>query len=294
MFLRFPKEWRIRPPKSSSMITESIPGGAIEDFWSLIRKTATQGDLQHFLEHFKGHFCLANGNPHFQSSSTSWSQTDLDREMCQASENAPLFLEAMFSACSALLNRSDDLFAPDASMINEVCQNNKIGYYITDDEPPEIKLRDRDVIIAVAVEEKSIALEAKGKEILQNSLKRSDELLSEGRGREAVQEALWLLETVTTAFRGVDSETGTIEGKYFNRIVKELRQAYSGSTLDRILEWTLSVHGYLSSPTGGGVRHGLDLQAGLEMSLNEARLFCNLIRSFLSFLLTEHERLLNN
>lgn len=276
------------------MNTESISGAAVEDFLSLIRKTAAQGDLKNFLEHFKGYFCLANGNPHFQSSSTSWSQTDLEREMYQASENAPLFLEAMFSACVAILNRSDELFAPDASIINEVCQNNKIGYYISDNEPPELKLRDKDVIIAVPIEEKPIVLGAKGKEILQNSLKRSDELLSEGRGREAVQEALWLLETVSTAFRGLDSESDTIEGKYFNRIVKELRQAHSGSTLDRVLEWALSVHGFLSSPTGGGVRHGLDLQAGLELSMNDARLFCNLIRSFLSFLLTEHGRLLNN
>jgi hypothetical protein len=53
----------------------------------------------------------------------------------------------------------------------------------------------------------------------------------------------------------------------------------------------MSVHGYLSSPTGGGVRHGLDLQEGVQVSENEARLFCNLIRSYVGFLLVEHERM---
>ena len=45
------------------------------------------------------------------------------------------------------------------------------------------------------------------------------------------------------------------------------------------------------SPTGGGVRHGADLKAGIPMQPNEARLFCNLIRSYISYLMAEHERL---
>jgi len=49
-----------------------------------------------------------------------------------------------------------------------------------------------------------------------------------------------------------------------------------------------------SSPTGGGVRHGADLKAGLVMQENEARLYCNLIRSYITFLLAEHERLTSN
>jgi hypothetical protein len=122
-------------------------------------------------------------------------------------------------------------------------------------------------------------------------LHRSEQLLSEGHPREAVQEILWLLETVTTAFRGIETESGTVEGKYFNQIVRDLRVKRPGTTLDRVLEWVTSVHGYLSSPTGGGVRHGLDLSQGVELDANEARLFCNLIRSYLAFLLAEHERL---
>ena len=51
------------------------------------------------------------------------------------------------------------------------------------------------------------------------------------------------------------------------------------------------MHGYLSAPAGGGVRHGLDLSRGVAITHSEARLFCNLVRSYLSFLIAEHERL---
>ena len=42
-----------------------------------------------------------------------------------------------------------------------------------------------------------------------------------GNGKGAVAETLWLLETVSTAFRGTVTRTGTIEGKYFNQIIKD-------------------------------------------------------------------------
>lgn len=127
--------------------------------------------------------------------------------------------------------------------------------------------------------------------LMEESLCRAEELLVEGRGREAVQETLWLLELVTTAFRGIETTTGTIAGTYFNQIVRELRKSYKGTTFDRVLDWADALHGYLSSPTGGGVRHGLDMNKGLPIGLNEARLFCNLVRSYLGYLLAEYEYL---
>ena len=44
----------------------------------------------------------------------------------------------------------------------------------------------------------------------------------------------------------------------------------------------MTLHGYLSSPTGGGIRHGVDLREGLALQLDEAQLYCNLIRSYLT------------
>ena len=290
MVLKFPAQWRFRPPRDGQRNIENIPGEAVHEFLGLIRKTATQGDYQGYIEHFKRFFCAANGNPYYRSSSSSWAETDLDSEIFTAADNAPLFPEAFFDACESIRNRPGDLFAPDTYMINEICCKYNLGFEI---RPPHLILRDADAIV-VPVPESPPSLAEKAREILQGSLQRSESLLEDGHGREAVQETLWLLETVGTAFRGLDTGTGTVGGKYFNQIVKELRQLYAGKTLDRVLEWVTTLHGYLSSPKGGGVRHGLDVKEGLEMSLNEARLFCNLIRSYLSFLLSEHERLASN
>lgn len=174
-------------------------------------------------------------------------------------------------------------------MINALLVKHDVGYEI---RPPRLEAREgADApMVSVSLRHSAENRGACGR-LLQVSLKRSEELLSQRRGREAVQETLWLLETVATAFRGLDTGVDKVEGRYFNQIVKELRRANPATTLDRILDWLTSLHGYLSSPTGGGVRHGLDLNDGVQISENEARLFCNLIRSYLWFLLIEHEQL---
>ncbi len=280
MPLKFPGAWRFRPPQDDQWKKSSIPNAAVYEFLAFIRKTATQGELQDILEHFKGYFCSANGTPHVRSSNPSWAETDLQSEMFGAAANAPLFLEAFFDACEALRRKPQDLFAPDAAMINQIFQEHDIGYEIN---PPNLSFRGHTSTV-ITVPEKPVTLAEKSVEILQQSLHRTDELLAQGQGREAVQETLWLLESVATAFRGVETETNVIQGKYFNQIVRELRALAPGSTLERVSEWVTSLHGYLSSPTGGGVRHGVDLNEGKVLSQSEARLFCNLIRSYLSFL----------
>ena len=107
--------------------------------------------------------------------------------------------------------------------------------------------------------------------------------------RPAVQEILWLLETVSTAFQGIHVGDTTIQGKYFNKIADELRAHRKGQVAEQAIAWTKTLHGYLSSPTGGGVRHGSTLSSDTELSAREARLFCNLIRSYLHFLLDEYD-----
>jgi hypothetical protein len=112
----------------------------------------------------------------------------------------------------------------------------------------------------------------------------------EGRGREAVQEVLWLLETVSTAFQGAQVEGNVVRGAYFNDIVRDLRRAANGRVLQQVLGWLERIHGYLSAPRGGGIRHGaaLDIEA---LQPHEATLFVNVIRSFVSYLIAEYERL---
>lgn len=288
--LRFNPKWRFEPPPDGVYTASHITEEALTDFDMLIGKIATQGRRWDMLEHFKGAFYKAAGHPHYRSSSESWAETDMSSAKAAAAENAPLFLEAFYEACLELTG--DELFAPDASMINEICEKHRLGYVL---KPPDLLLRDSLSVTSntpVVVEDRSLTLAEKAVEVLQQSLERSEQLLGEGHLREAVQETLWVLESVTTAFRGVELPDGVaVQGKYFNQIVRELRRVSRGSTLDRALEWMTSLHGFLSSPTGGGVRHGVDMNATVTIGLAEARLFCNLIRSYMGYLLAEHERL---
>jgi hypothetical protein len=283
--LKFPGAWRFRPPADDDWINQSVPDSAVREFREMIGKTATQGSRQDILEHFKGYFCTVVGEPHVWSSSESWADTDLSAYMSAAAKNAPLFLEAFYDACESLRSRNE-LFAPDVSMINEVCDQQSIGYVV---RPPNLIPRSSTTLVELPKQPPS--LEENAVEIYQQSLKRSEELLRDGHGREAVQEMLWLMESVVTGFKGLDTGPDTIQGKYFNQIVKDLRRSHPGTTLDRVLEWTTALHGYLSSPTGGAVRHGIDLRAGIAIDVEEARLFCNLMRSYLGFLLAKHAQL---
>ncbi len=275
MTLKFNGAWRFTPPPDGQYRNQTISGEAVQEFYRIIARLSTQGDRQEILEHFKGAFCNAVGTTHMWSTDASWAETDLVRYMNQASENAPLFLEAFFDACQTLPRINEDYYALDAERINEVCQTHQIGYEI---RPPDLVLREAEMPI-VQVQEKPLTLAEEAINLLQSSLQRAEELLSQGHGREAVQETLWLLESTTTAFRGLETPTDAIRGTYFNQIVRELRRAYRGSALDRVLEWVTALHGYLSSPTGGGIRHGIDLNEGVAIELNEARLFWEVMKS---------------
>jgi hypothetical protein len=207
--------------------------------------------------------------------------------MGQAAANAPLFIEAFYDACEALRREDSNIAVPDVNHINRVLSKHETGYEIS---PPDL-LTGSSTVAVIAVPEKPVSLHEEAQEIIQKSLSEAEKFLSEGRDRQAVQEILWLLETVSTAFQDLDTGTGNVAGKYFNKIVADLRKYNQGTTLDQVLGWLTTLHGYLSSPTGGGIRHGTHLKDGVATKPNEARLFCNLIRSYISFLLAEHERL---
>ena len=134
------------------------------------------------------------------------------------------------------------------------------------------------------------SLDARARPIIEESLAASERLLNEGHSRRAVQEILWLLETIATAFRDTGPEDATVQGKYFVTIVKEMKAHGRGRAQEQILNWMTTRHGYLSSPTGGGVRHRVDLKSGIAIQAHEARLYCNLIRSYITYLIEEHER----
>ena len=85
-----------------------------------------------------------------------------------------------------------------------------------------------------------------------------------------------------TRDRFVQADVSTRAG--IDQVVKAMMDRLGG--LDILIH---NVGG--SAAPGGGIRHGLDLNEGLLIGPHEARLFCNLIRSYVSYLLGEHERL---
>lgn len=284
--LKFDPQWRFQAPPDGRYRMNQIPDEALVDFDQIIGQIATQGDRWELLEQFKGAFLRSTGRSHVWSSSEDWAETDLSRAMGAAAANAPLFLEAFYSACEAIAGQG--LHVPAVEQINEICETHKIGYVV---HPPDLLIRDSAATHSVSPPPRPASLAESAMELIEESWARSEQLLNGGRYRESVQETLWMLESVTTAFRDVQIAAGTVRGKYFNDIVHDLRKGAKGSTLEQVLRWTETLHGYLSAPKGGGVRHGMDLNEGIPVGQAEARLYCNLIRSYVGYLLAEHERL---
>ncbi|MGB7406202.1 MAG: hypothetical protein WA906_10975 [Pacificimonas sp.] len=276
--LQFDSRWRFDSPCR-------IEPGVDAAFLDLINRICGQSSRKALLEHFKSHFAAAAGVPHHASSDSSWATTDLERVMGEAGANAPLFIDAFYGACEQLRLNYPEMALPDIGRLNRILTDAGAGFQI---DPPNLVATRSHIPIAVPDQPPSLDAQAQG--LIDQALQASEKALSEGNGRQAVQEVLWLLETISTGFRSPDILDGSIQGRYFNKIIHELRLRGRGHQ-EQILGWMMTLHGYLSSPTGGGVRHGVDLRDGLALEINKARLYCNLIRSYITFLIAEHDRL---
>lgn len=277
MPLKFKDSWRFDSPGK-------VPPDVVWGFLQLIRKISTQGIRKTYFEHFKGFFVRAMGETHYSSTNESWAETDLITNMQSASENGPLFIEAFYDACEAL--KLEGKAVPGLEKLNRVLAESNSGYEIS---PPNLNATGIQKVIKQPPLPRTLSEEAQNE--INLSFDEAEKLLAEGRYRQAVQENLWLLETVVTIFDGQKIGENTVQGRYFNKIIPELRKNQKGQTLEQALRWIKTLHGFLSSPTGGGVRHGTDLKKGINLQPEEARLFCNLIRSYISFLISEHSRI---
>lgn len=272
--LNFDKSWRFKSPGP-------IPQGVVRDFYDLIEKITAQGDVWRAVEQCKKRFGGTG-----RSSSLDWAWSDLSRFMDTSAENAPVFIESFWSCCEDL--EQSGLGVPDVQIINAVLAEHDAGY--------EIQLPDLIATRAyrsIIVPHLAPSLDEQARALIAECLEESERLLDAGQGRRAVQEIIFLLESIVTAFRGMGEDTVTIQGKYFGPIINEMKKRERGKAQENILTWMTTLHGYLSSPTGGGVRHGTDLKNGIAIQPHEARLYCNLARSYLTFLLEEHDQQTN-
>lgn len=270
--LQFDPNWRFSSPGP-------LPRPVVNAFYDFLDKIAAQGDAWSIVERFKQKFTGGVG----RSSNLSWAWTDLENQMARAADNAPVFIDSFYKCCVEY--GAAGFGVPNVELINGVLAEHKAGYKIS---PPYL-LATQDYT-PIPVPEVTPSLAAQARPIIDESLNNASRLLNEGKGRHAVSELLWLLESIVTAFRGTGDGEDTIQGKYFNSIVKEMKVNSKGKAQEQILTWMTTLHGYLSNPAGGGVRHGADLQAGIAIQPHEARLYCNLIRSYITFLIDEHER----
>lgn len=267
-----PTAWRYGSPGE-------MPPAAVHAFNSLVHTIAGQSESAwSVFELFKTKF--SGGCP--TSSSESWAISDLHDIMMAAAGNAPLFVAAFWGGSAQVQARFPIVGLPDAVVVNQILYEHGLPYEL---RPPELLPRHPQTPIAVQATQQSMGERASA--LIHRSLDEADRLLLEQRPRQAVQEILWLLETVSTAFRGQETGTGSVEGRYFNEIVRDLRSKHRGSALAEALGWMAKMHGFLSSPGGGGVRHGTQLAADVSPSVSEAHLYCNLTRSYINYLLAE-------
>jgi len=270
--LNYNGEWRYSSPGA-------IPSAVDVEFSQLIKRIAK--DKQAVLEHFKKYFASAAGQSSGESSSFSWAASDLDTYMSSAAENAPLFIEAFYEAWSSLGKSYPPI---NINVINGILAKHNSRYQINGND----LVYDGPQVVASPAVPKSFQENAR--ETIEKSLEKADEHWMNLEYKAAVQEILWLLETITTAFDGVDADGTKIEGKYFNDIIGKLRKSSRGTTLNRVIDWVLALHGYLSAPSGGGIRHGVHLSLGDEVTDNEALLYYNLIKSYIAYFMGEYER----
>lgn len=280
MPLKFENSWRFRTPGT-------LPLPAVHDFETLLHRVVAQGPKFSMLEHFKRFFAGASGTAATRSSSVDWAISDLQTAMRGAADNAALFIAAFYDACEAAQAARPDIMVPPEDVLNHLLREHAAGYTLRGDT---LLAGEGQPMVTAVPPAPSLAESAQ--QLIRVSLAQADTFLDQDKPRQAVQEVMWLLETVSTAFQGVASDNGaTIQGKYFNTIVADLRRNGKGKTIERVAEWITALHGYLSSPTGGGVRHGTHIVYGDQPDAAEGRLFCNLARSYIGYLLAEHARL---
>lgn len=273
----------LSPPPDGTYINSSIPSDAVDDFFTFVKLIAQRGDAEEIYYIFRAEFNEAVGMPRYRSSSLYFAPDDAKVAMVNAAGNAPVFIAAFYIACSAVAERFGSNRSPDLPTINRLLEKHRIGYLI---DPPRLRLRE--AVDVVPVQPTTLLQEAHHK--LRDAVERSEQLLQENKGDEAVNHVWWLLESVSTAFAGLTINGRTIEGDYFNAVMKSIQQANGSSTLGTVARWLAAQQAFLSGPDQGGIRHGRRLHLeGLQP--HEAILLFNLTRCYISYLLAEYERL---
>lgn len=286
--LNFNPLWRLQAPPDDELHHGTIPAAAVEEFAQLIRAIAIGPSKKSVWEHFKRRFSAPAKREFWPSSNSGFAEQDGHEYLQDAGGNSPLFIEAFYDGWTELMQQNPLQIPPILETANRILSSHGIGYRLA---PPELEvLGEPAPLVQVIVPETTV--EERAREVIRASLVSAAEHLHRGNYRAAVMESLWLLDSVTTLFSGLELPTGQVNGAYFNTIVGDLRRLQAGGALSQATRWMETLYGYLSAPGGGQIRHGMNLSADIQLNRNEARLYCNLVRSYIEYLLGEHERLI--
>ena len=148
--LQFEGKWRYDSPGPAER-------EVIWAFRELIDKICGQGWRKGILEHFKSHFASAAGTSYHSSSDEGWASTDLDSLMNEASENAPIFIEAFYNACEELERSNPEMEMPGVGRINRILTDTGAGFQI---DPPKLIAMRTDVPVAIPEDARSVQNEA--------------------------------------------------------------------------------------------------------------------------------------
>jgi hypothetical protein len=283
--LNFDIAWELTPPQDGTYINSKVPSDALDQFFGIMKKTANRTDDPEEVYYIiRAEFSEAMGHPVYRSTSMYFAPDDARTAMERATENAPIFISAFYAACKKIKKQFGTKTAPGVPVINQLLTVHRLGYTI---EPPNLVLRDQVEVIPV----RASAVLEQAQARFRDAIERSQRLLEENNGDEAVAQIWWLLESIVLSFAGRKINGQEIAGTYFNEVAKSLKRAAGDAAVMGVTSrWLESLQSYLSGPAEAGIRHGRHLHLeGLRK--HEAELFCNLTRSYISYLLAEYETL---
>lgn len=285
MNLTFDITWELLPPKDGTYVNSKIPSDALESFVGILTRAANRtNDPEEVYYIIRAEFSEAMGLPVYRSSSMYFAPGDARMAMERAADNAPLFIAAFYSACKKIKKQYGTKTVLSIPAMNKLLEMHRLGYVVA---PPNLVLREQ--VDVVPVQLSTILEQAHVR--FREAIERSRQLLDEDKGDEAVTQIWWLLESIMLSLSGCKLNGEEISGSYFNEVVKSLKRLAGGfAVIGAVARWLEALQSYLSGPEEAGIRHGRRLHMeGLKK--HEAELFCNLARSYISYLLSEFELL---
>jgi len=283
--LTFDIAWELMPPQDGTYINSKVPPDAVENFWGILTRAANRtGDPEEVYYMIRAQFSEAMGLPVYRSSSLYFAPGDARAAMDSAAENAPVFISAFYETCEQIKQQLGARTAPSVQVMNRLLEMHGLGYVIT---PPNLVLREQ--VEVIPVQSTTVLEQAQAR--FREAIERSRVLLEENNGDEAVAQIWWLLESIMLSFPGCHLNGQEISGTYFNEVARSLKRAAGDApVMGAVVRWLEALQSYLSGPGEAGIRHGRHLHLeGLKK--HEAELFCNLTRSYISYLLSEYELL---